>query len=73
VWEVIWTELYAALRERLVRQGSPTAAVLDSQTLKSAERPGKPGSYFRNGAMAGYRGEWVNWLDIDRCAVLLAC
>jgi transposase len=38
VWEAIWAELYAALRERLGRQASPTAAVLDSQTLKSAEK-----------------------------------
>lgn len=38
VWEAIWAELYVALRERLGRQASPTAAVLDSQTLKSAEK-----------------------------------
>ena len=38
VWEAIWAELHAALRERLGRQASPTAAVLDSQTLKSAEK-----------------------------------
>jgi transposase len=38
VWEAIWAELYAALRERLGREPSPTAAVLDSQTLKSAQK-----------------------------------
>jgi len=38
VWEVIWAELHAALRERLGRESSPTAGVLDSQTLKSAEK-----------------------------------
>src|SRR5580698_7186076 len=38
VWEAIWAELHAALRERLGREASPTAAVLDSQTLKSAEK-----------------------------------
>ena len=38
VWDAIWAELYVALRERLVRQASPTAGVLDSQTLKSAEK-----------------------------------
>ena len=37
-WEAIWAELHAALRERLGREASPSAAVLDSQTLKSAER-----------------------------------
>jgi transposase len=37
-WEAIWAELHAALRERLGREASPTAAVLDSQTLKSAEK-----------------------------------
>jgi transposase len=38
VWEAIWAELHAALRERLGREASPTAGVLDSQTLKSAEK-----------------------------------
>lgn len=38
VWEAIWAELHAAVRERLGRKASPTAAVLDSQTLKSAEK-----------------------------------
>jgi transposase len=38
VWEAIWSELHVALRERLGREASPTAAVLDSQTLKSAEK-----------------------------------
>lgn len=31
-WEAIWAELHMALRERLGRGVSPTAAVLDSQT-----------------------------------------
>jgi transposase len=30
VWEAIWAELYVALRERIGRQASPSAAVLDS-------------------------------------------
>jgi transposase len=38
VWEAIWAELHASLRERLRREASPSAAVLDSQTLKSAEK-----------------------------------
>jgi transposase len=38
VWEAIWAELHMALRERLGRDASPTAAVLDSQSLKSAEK-----------------------------------
>ena len=38
VWEAIWAELHTALRERLGREASPTAAVLDSQSLKSAEK-----------------------------------
>ena len=37
-WEAIWAELHMALRERLGREASPTAAVLDSQTVKSAEK-----------------------------------
>ena len=39
-WEAIWAELHMALRERLGREASPTAAVLDSQTVKSAEKGG---------------------------------
>ena len=38
VWEAIWAELHAALRERLGCEAGPTAAVLDGQTLKSAEK-----------------------------------
>ena len=38
VWETIWAELHTALRQRLGREASPTAAILDSQTLKSAEK-----------------------------------
>jgi transposase len=37
VWEAIWAELHMALRERMGREASPSAAVLDSQSLKSAE------------------------------------
>jgi transposase len=37
-WEAIWGEMHTALRERLGREASPSAAVLDSQSLKSAEK-----------------------------------
>src|SRR3990170_312856 len=40
-WEMIWAELHMALRERLGREASPSAAVLDSQTIKSAEKGGR--------------------------------
>jgi transposase len=40
-WEAIWAELHMALRERLGREASPTAAILDSQTVKSAEKGGR--------------------------------
>jgi transposase len=33
-----WAELHMALRERMGREASPSAAVLDSQSVKSAER-----------------------------------
>jgi transposase len=47
-WEAIWAELHMALRERMGRQASPSAAVLDSQSLKSAERMARPvGKQFR--------------------------
>jgi putative transposase len=38
VWEAIWTELNMGLRERMGREASPSAAVLDSQSIKSAEK-----------------------------------
>lgn len=41
VWEAMWVELHMALRERLGREASPSAAILDSQTLKSAEKGGR--------------------------------
>src|SRR5712692_8708981 len=37
-WAAIWAELHVALRERMGREASPSAAVLDSQTLKSSEK-----------------------------------
>src|SRR6202040_4447331 len=38
VWEAISAELHMALRERMGREASPSAAVLDSQSVKSAEK-----------------------------------
>ena len=38
VWEAIWAELHLGLRERMGREASPSAAVLDSQSVKSAEK-----------------------------------
>jgi len=38
VWEAIWEELRAALRQRLGREASPSAGVIDSQSLRSAEK-----------------------------------
>ena len=37
-WEAIWAEVHVALRERMGREASPSAAVLDSQSLKSVEK-----------------------------------
>jgi transposase len=38
VWDRIWAELHMALREQLGREASPTAGVIDSQSLKAAEK-----------------------------------
>jgi transposase len=38
VWEAIWAELHMAMRERMGREASSSAAVLDSQSVKSAEK-----------------------------------
>jgi hypothetical protein len=37
VWSAMWESLHMDLREDLGREASPTAAVIDSQSLKSAE------------------------------------
>ena len=37
-WDAIWAHLHADLREKLGREASPTAGILDSQSLKSAEK-----------------------------------
>jgi len=45
VWEDIWNALLVALRELGGREASPTAAVIDSQSLKAAEKRGRrPGA-----------------------------
>ena len=60
VWEAIWAELHMALRERMGRGASPSAAVLDSQSVKSTEK----------GALdneVGYgAGKWVKGRKIPR-------
>jgi hypothetical protein len=38
VWEAIWAELQMALRKRIGSEASPSAAVLDSQSVKSTEK-----------------------------------
>lgn len=38
VWDAIWDKLHMALREDMEREASPTAAIIDSQPLKSAEK-----------------------------------
>ena len=39
-WEAIWSHLRGDLRQKLGRNASPTAAIIDSQTLKAAEKGG---------------------------------
>jgi len=43
VWEAIWADLHMELREELGREASPSAAIIDSQSLKSAEKGYPPG------------------------------
>ena len=39
-WEAIWRGLHVVLREREGRDASPSAAIIDSQTIKSAAKGG---------------------------------
>jgi len=38
VWQAIWERLHMDLREDMEREASPTAAVIDSQSVRSAEK-----------------------------------
>ena len=38
MWDAIWDKLRMELREDMERDASPTAAILDSQSVKSAEK-----------------------------------
>jgi transposase len=38
VWEAIWQRLHMDLREEMEREASPTAAIVDSQSVKSSEK-----------------------------------
>jgi putative transposase len=38
VWGAIWEQLHMELREDVDREANPTAAIIDSQSLKSAEK-----------------------------------
>ena len=38
VWQAIWEHLHMAMREHWGRQASPTAAIIDSQSVKAAEK-----------------------------------
>ena len=39
-WEAIWRGLHVVLREREGREASPSAAIVDSQTIKAAPKGG---------------------------------
>lgn len=38
VWDAIWERLHMELRKDIEREASPTAAIIDGQSLKSAEK-----------------------------------
>ncbi len=38
VWDAIWERLHMELREDMEREASPTAAIIDSQSVKATEK-----------------------------------
>jgi transposase len=68
VCEAIWAKQHMALRERLGREASPSAAVLDSQSVKPAEKGGS------NDNRVGYdAGKQVNGHKIHTTAKGCRC
>jgi putative transposase len=56
VWEQIWAEIHMDLREASGREASPTAGIIDSQSLKAAEKgAAKPGGKTTQWAMTPAR------------------
>ena len=53
VWEANWAELHVALRERMGQEASPSTAVLDTQSVKSANRQKRGGKDNEVGYNAG--------------------
>ena len=58
-WNSIWDHLYPLLREREGREGSPSAAIIDSQPAKSAEKGGPK----RRSRPPTHPTQWVTTLE----------
>ena len=72
-WKRIWEELHMALREALGHEASPTAAIIDSQSLKAAEKGSRePGQEDAVGYDAVKEGEGPQAACPGRCRRLAA-
>jgi transposase len=60
VWEAIWAELHMALRKRMEREASSSAAVLDGQSVKSAEKGAVPTTKWVTTRASGVKGRKIH-------------
>ena len=73
VWNGIWAELHMALRERTGREASPSSAVLDRQSVKSAERAVTTARWVMTPASGSRAAKSTLWSTVKDCRGGASC